>query len=91
VLGGGGRYDLRPIRTTRKYGPYIRAVFTARTYGCIFDSRIYGRIYGLYLRVVRIGLYLFRLLKIPIQTVADSIHTARPDETGPSRRVVVAV
>ena len=39
-------WDLRPIRITRKYGPYIhpyiRAVFTARTYGCIFDTRIHG-------------------------------------------------
>ena len=34
---------LRPIRTTRKYGPYI--------YGCISDNRTYGP-----LRVVRIGL-----------------------------------
>jgi len=33
---------LRPIRTTRKYGPYIRAVCMARTYGCIFDTGIYG-------------------------------------------------
>ena len=27
---------LRPIRTTRKYGPYILAVYMARIYGCIF-------------------------------------------------------
>jgi len=33
---------LRPIRTTRKYGPYILAVFAARIYGCIFDTRTYG-------------------------------------------------
>jgi len=32
--------SLRPIRTTRTYGPYVRAVKTARTY----------------VRVVRIGL-----------------------------------
>jgi len=24
------------------YGPYVRAVYTARTYGCIFDTRTYG-------------------------------------------------
>jgi len=24
------------------YGPYMRVVFTARMYGCIFDTRMYG-------------------------------------------------
>ena len=36
------RIHVRPICTTRKYGPYVGAVFTARTYGCIFDNRTYG-------------------------------------------------
>jgi len=37
--------------------PYIRAVFTARMYSCIFDTRTYGtgRMYGPYVRVVRTG------------------------------------
>jgi len=47
---------IAPVRTSRTYGPYVRAVYTARTYGpyvrlvrtgAIFDTRIYG----LYVRV----------------------------------------
>ena len=81
---------LKPIRTTRKYGPYIRPIFTgafltpvytANIYRCTFrhpytrvsnihphiravnTTRMYtGRIYGPYLRVVRIGLNSYTLL-----------------------------
>ena len=36
--------SLRPIRTTRKYDPGVRAVFTVRIYtGAFFDTRMYGR------------------------------------------------
>jgi len=47
-------HHLRPIRTTRTYGPYVRAVCTARTYGCIFDTRTHGP----YLRPVFTGAFL---------------------------------
>ena len=46
---------LSPIHTTRKYGPYIRFVFTADIYVRIFDTRTYGPYVRPYIGVVRTG------------------------------------
>jgi len=72
---------IRPVRTGRMYGsyvrvhfwhPYLRPVFTARIYGCIFETRIYGP----YIRVSKIHPYV------------RAVHTARSRTYGPYIRAV---